>query len=110
MVDDIDEDALKAHVNNLKHGHKKSLDNLKQTLDGEKNRKLQALEARLLRRKRQREKELYLAREGGTSETELAELDKQLRDAEAEIETEIQNTEEEFKHTKDGICNGFNDF
>ena len=105
--DDIDEDALKAHVSNMKHGHKKSLDCLKESLDGEKGRALSALEERLLRRKRQRDKDLTAAKADGASTEEIAALEAQLRAEEAEIEAEIASTAEQHKITKDGICSGF---
>jgi hypothetical protein len=105
--EDIDEDALKAHVSNMKHGHKKSLETLKQSLDGEKDRALSALEERLLRRRRQREKELANARENGATPEEITALDKELRAAEAELETEIASTTEQHNKLKEGVCNGF---
>jgi len=104
---DIDDEALSAHVSNLKHAHKKSLASLQSALESEKNRKAQALEERLLRRKRAGEKDLAAARAKGVSEQELKDLEAQNRTALEEIEAEIERNEAEYKGIKDGVCGGF---
>ena len=105
--EDMNEEALQAHVNNLKHKHKQTLEALRAALDNDKNRKMQALEERLLRRKRAGEKELASARASGASEAELTTLNAQLHAAEAEIEKEIEGTEAHYKALSEGVCGGF---
>jgi len=104
---DIGDEALNAHISNLKHTHKKSLAALQSALDSEKNRKAQALEGRLLRRKRAGGKDLAAAKANGASEQELQDIDAQNRAVLEEIEAEIDRNDAEYTGIKEGVCGGF---
>ena len=84
-------------VNALKQQHLTSLTTLKDRLKAEKDRRLQDLEDRLMRRKLARKK--LLAAEGGVaSKDEL--------DGDEEIEKQIQNTNVEMDKLEEGLIGG----
>ena len=88
--------------------------NLKNTLDAEKNKKLQDLEARLMRRRMLRKKELAAAAreckdgpESDVAKQERKELEAAMAAAEKEVEAEMKSTAERYQSMEEGLISGF---
>jgi hypothetical protein len=105
--EEADAEAAAQRVSALKNKHKDSLRTLKDSLDAEKDKKLSALESRLMRRRRAKEKELAaLKKEGGSAEDEKS-LRETMEAAEAEIQKEIDDNTASFDKLKESIMGGF---
>lgn len=91
----------------LKNKHKGSLKTLKDALEHQKNKQLSDLEARLMRRRVAKEKEIAKLQKDGGSAEEEGDLRRRLEAAEDEIQTQIDENNLNFDKLRDSIVGGF---